>query len=715
MIQTEMEAFTSQINLKLLGSIVSFTVQTVNADITQKNAIRRRCIFSDFPADSDTIQRKYGFLYLGELLERYEERFGMTPQDRRAIALALGYTKDIAADGMFVGTQRTDFIQSVERNASGDIYLTGALYLLHEGQSDGMTYENRLKEWQYSKTEELLFAMSLFPDAEQALTIFKAQLSHLLGQGRTLPVLRNTNIFHRMMAMLFPLKKQLKSKNMTVVRALLALPVSFVREGSKPYGYLREYGYTPLEIAYANAMAVGSRCVPGGPSRVSLMMEKIVVALFRTVLAHEEALPVAVYKQLTKFYSAYSRFDIKYCGVNSLGAVLQDGTLIQTPETMVWFIGRESVYHPAVGCFDIMDQKWDVLAAKLEPDTYQALFEQSLSESMDTGELQCRIDRYNELTGENYLDCYNTDHPGSCFSLLVKAGIIDLWTAFQNSVAPDGTVVTYAMLRRIEHYVEGIRTVQAFRFLGQFLPKYGFSGLEQYIGLCNRGFNGDLWRNKGYYAGEISLTLSRDFLRDDPDGLLLMLHWAEEYFFTQEPEQYLLFVLALLENKDAASLLSMEDRRGLYELVIGLKEIPDYTVRELKRLYQTPEEQKMEQEAKEAAEVENKRLKHLELIRSIETDYADTKDGTVKSVLKFLDRHSYYGERSKISARVAYEGLEPLLLGKDYVLDRNEADCFLRTCGKLISLDIMDWAEIQSCIMKIKEVVPNASDCDSAA
>lgn len=219
----------------------------------------------------------------------------------------------------------------------------------------------------------------------------------------------------------------------------------------------------------------------------------------------------------------------------------------------------------------------------------------------------------------------------------------------------------------------------------------------------------------GIHAGEISLTLSRDFLADDPDGLLLMLHWVEEYFFTQEPERYLLFVLALLENEKAAALLSMEDRRGLYELVIGQKEIPDYTVRELKRLYQTPEEQKMEQEAREAAQAEKKRQEHLELIRSIETDYTDTEDGTVKSVQKFLDRHRYYGERSEIAVRVAHKGLEPLLRGKDYMLDRNEADCFLRICGKLVSLDIMDWTEVQSYIMKIKEVVPNATDCDSAA
>lgn len=706
MIQTEMKAFEDQINLKLLGSIVSFVAQTASATVTQKNAIRRRCIFSSVPADSSAMQQEYGFLYLGELLERYEERFGMTPQDRRAIALALSYTKDIATDGMFVGSQRTDFIQSVEKTASGDIYLTGALYLLHEGQRDGLTYENQLKEWQFTQTEELLFAMSLFPNAEQALALFKPQLSHLLGQGRTLPVLGNTAIFQWMIAMLFPLKKQLKSKNMTVIRALLALPVSFVRESGKPYGYLLGSGYTPLEITYANVLAVESQCVPGGPGRASLTMEKIVVALFRKVMSNEEALPTSVYEQLTRLYSAYSRFEIKCYGVNRLSDVLNGGDRIREPETMAWFIGCESVYHPAVGGFNIMETKWDSLATKLEPSVYQTLFEQSLYESMGTTELQCRIDRYNELTQGNYLDYYSTDHAGGCFSLLVRAGIIDLWAAFQNSIGPDGTVTAPAMCRRIGEYVNGIQTIQAFRFFGQFLPQYGFDGVNQYLDPYRRGFKGSLWARNNNWTGEITLTISRDFLKDDANGLLTMLHWAEEYFFTHAPEQYMFFVLALLANKDAAVLLSQEDRRRLYELVICQTGIPGYTVEKLKQLYQTPEERQAEQSAREAAEVEQKRQNHLELIQCIEDDYADTQDGTVQSVQKFLDHHRYRKGQREIAACVVRRELEPLLQGKSYLLDRKEAACFLDICGWMLGLGMMEWAEIQSYIISHQPLPP---------
>lgn len=161
------------------------------ANYTQTAELRKLCIFplSANSSTDDAMQRDYGFLYLGELLERYEERFGMTLPDRRAIALALGYTKDIVTPEMFVGSQRGDFIQSVRRNAENDVYLTGALYLIHGGESSAVVIENHLKEWAYTRTEELIFAMSLFPDPEQALSQFSDQLITLLGKGRTFPYL----------------------------------------------------------------------------------------------------------------------------------------------------------------------------------------------------------------------------------------------------------------------------------------------------------------------------------------------------------------------------------------------------------------------------------------------------------------------------------------------------------------------------------------------
>ena len=712
MIQTELNAFEGQINLKLLGSIVSFVTRTANTTQAERAEMRRRCIFSDFPADSGAMQREYGFLYLGELLERYEERFGMTLQDRRAIALALGYTRAIAAPEMFIGSQKADFIQAVRRCAEHDIYLTGALYLIHEGQSSAQAIERRLKEWKYAQTEELIFAMSLFPDAEQAFTNFSGLLVRLLGEGRTIPVLGNADIFKWAIATLFPLKKRMKARRMDLLRALLSLPVSFVKEGSKHYGWLQDYGYTPIEIAYANAAALCSGCVPGGPVRGSITAEKLIVSLFRTVLSHDQPLPDEVYRQLTQIYGTYAKFDIKCHGEYRLADTLKGGLLIQTPETMSWFIGCSGeALHPATGSFDIMNPKWDPLAGSLAPEPYRQLFEDCLTEDLNAGQIRERLDRYRALTQRDYLDCYSTDGSGRKFDLLVKAGVIDLWAAFQDCLAEDRTVSKPVLARYIGNYCHGIKTIHAFEFFKRFLPQYGYQGMTAYLNRYRSGFEGELWERKGY-GDKVTLSLQRDFLSDDPEGQRLMLHWANEFFFTVEPQWYLSFVLEVLTRKELAALLSPEDQRGIFDVVIAQSELSACDAGRLKQRYLTPEEQQAEQAAKEAAEAEKKRQGHLKMVQDVEAYYTGSNDGTFEFAVKFLIRYRYDGDKESISQRVLRDGLEQLLHGNGYVLVREEADRFLVVCRELLRTGTLGWAEFQSHIMSIKEVMNDGPDGD---
>lgn len=133
---TDIKVFDGIVNTSLLNEIVAFVLDTAGADYAQRKELESRCIFYDKDASGDALQEKYGFLYLGELLERYEERFGMPAPDLRAIALALGYTSDLLTDGMFVGTQRVNFLRQLQGHRDGDIYVEGALRLL-EGSTAG--------------------------------------------------------------------------------------------------------------------------------------------------------------------------------------------------------------------------------------------------------------------------------------------------------------------------------------------------------------------------------------------------------------------------------------------------------------------------------------------------------------------------------------------------------------------------------------------------
>lgn len=530
MFENNMGAYKEQVNLKLLDVIVSFVADAAKANRLRETELQDRCIFPLLFSQtaSSAMQKEYGFLYLGELLERYEERFGMTIQDRRAIALALGYTSALTTPEMFVGNQRENFIQSVRRYADHDVYLTGALYLLQSGTSASAATEKQLKEWAYTKTEELIFAMSLFPDAEQAFAQFCGHLVNLLGKGRTLPVYGNTGIFNYSFAMLNPLKQQMKGKNMGILRALLALPVSFVKEESKPHDRLLENGYTPIEIAFLNTAALRSKCVPGGPGVNSLTSEKLVVSLFRAVMTCNSTLPDAVYEYLSKIYPQHETFAIKCYGERKLVDVLLDGLRIQTPETMAWFIHcTGKVLRPATGNFDILDHKWDSLAESLEPKFYLRLFENCLASHMNATQIKERMARYQDLTHRDYLDSYSKEGSGGQFALMVNTGIIDLWSAFQSCLTEDGGIRNSTLLQYISRYCAGINTIQAFAFMRRFMNLYGFKGRERYLNQYRYGFEHELWDEKSY-RGEITLNLQRDFLSGDPAQLLL-LHWVDEY------------------------------------------------------------------------------------------------------------------------------------------------------------------------------------------
>lgn len=184
----ERSVLEANINIPLLNAIIAFVLDTAKTAYAQKSQLQKRCILLYQDSCSDMFQETYGFLYLGELLERYEERFGMSIQDRRAIALALGYTEDILTAEMFVGNQLNAFLQNLLRYADGDIYLMSALYLLNEGQSGETAWLEQLYGYSYDKTEDILFVMSILQDFSLAFTHFKPQLLRLLGSARTMTV-----------------------------------------------------------------------------------------------------------------------------------------------------------------------------------------------------------------------------------------------------------------------------------------------------------------------------------------------------------------------------------------------------------------------------------------------------------------------------------------------------------------------------------------------
>lgn len=66
-----------KVNLTLFHEIVGFILETASATLEQTRDLANRCLLFNPVQQKPALQEKYGVLYLGELLERYEERFGM--------------------------------------------------------------------------------------------------------------------------------------------------------------------------------------------------------------------------------------------------------------------------------------------------------------------------------------------------------------------------------------------------------------------------------------------------------------------------------------------------------------------------------------------------------------------------------------------------------------------------------------------------------------
>lgn len=713
--QQEMNAYGEQINLQLFNDILGFVLDTSEVPGTKKTELCQSCILVIYTKEKNAFQERYGFLYLGEMLERYEERFGLCDADLRAIALALGFLKDILTDDMFVGKQRVNFLQLLRRRAGGDLYLTCALCLLSEGQAAAAQFQ-QLCERGYERTEELIFVLSIAPDFEAAFDRLKPQLLHLLGTGRTMPVLGNIWILNWLLTKLQPLLKMNRAKDMALFRTLCALPASFVKPGSKYYDFLLKSGYSQLEIIYANMLTVQYQTFPGALRQKSIVTEKIAVELFLTVLGSSEALPEVSYQQLSAVYKRYKTFEIKCYGEQKLLNAIFECAPIQNASTFVWFSTIAPAEYPAFQLFDVLDAKWDSLAVNMPGARYLDAFEKHLSDTMSAEEIRLRIARYELLSGKDYLSEYWINNCGGRFHLLVKKGVIDLWNAFQESLSSDGVIIRSGMLYRIESYVRGLPTVEAYQFCERFLSKYGFDGWRTYFGNLDRLIDSLIQRS---YRGNgntatIRLNLKQGHL--DNEMRRSVIYWLGEYFFTEEPQQYLPFIVGILADSDNEALFSADELKALFELVIGDSDLTGNASFDLKKRFWTPEEQEAEHEKKLAAEREKKEQAQRAFEARVLSEYRAASDGSIQSIMDTLDNQAKYRrDVAKVLYPAALVDARKYLAKTGCLLDCNSAKALLNLLSTLVNASVLSFSEAQEMIIMVKEVLLNECDTIEAA
>ena len=169
--------YQNAIDLTLYHAFAELVVETSQDDKarTTYRQIRAEQIWQP-ESDTSTYFEQYGLRYPGEVLERFEEKLGNNLRTFRALALALGYTRSIQSENMFVGSQYRNFIQQLRNRAQKDVYLSGALYLLETDSLRRRSMLDELASSVYARTEEALFVLSLFDDREKGYHALHEQL-----------------------------------------------------------------------------------------------------------------------------------------------------------------------------------------------------------------------------------------------------------------------------------------------------------------------------------------------------------------------------------------------------------------------------------------------------------------------------------------------------------------------------------------------------------
>lgn len=306
----ENEALEKKVNIELCNKLINYIIKISDNDYrsTLKN-ISDKCIWFKSLNNVD-MQKDFQVKYLGELLERYEEKIGDNINDIRAIALALGFTTESITNNMIVGNQLVNFITKINTMAKDDFYLQGALYLYNNKKNE--QYKTNLLKNHYLETEDLIFVLSLFDDIEKIYTLLRDQIIELLGKKRTIGVINNIKLYSWFINRFYSIIKKDRKKDAAVLKSLLILPTQLIKSNNSNYTILISNNYKEEEILYLNYGFLYYSLIPKTVRMGnSITEERIAINLCKTLLDSEYSCEESLYKLIDSILKKYEHLDIK--------------------------------------------------------------------------------------------------------------------------------------------------------------------------------------------------------------------------------------------------------------------------------------------------------------------------------------------------------------------------------------------------------------------
>lgn len=689
-------AWREALNLDLLNAAAHLVTSAVMSSSATETLRRLRAQRWYARTEATDFFAPTGIRYMGELLERFQEKFGEEPAHYRAVALALAFTLPCAEDSMFVGNQRRTFMKRLRKDAEKDLYLLCALYLLEPEKQKEIV--EKIVSQKHMDAAALIFALTILP--ADTFPRLRSQLIHLLGPARTLPVIGNSGLFAELLTQGYADIRACRTREIAPFKALQALTSGYVRSESRQDTVLRANGYSRFEVCYLNAALIGER-IPGHDLDAdSIPAEKLAVEFVLSTLNSPDSQPDTVMDFIARLLTKYRRFEIKIEGHQGLWDAIKDHLQPECPETLAWMVSQ--IHEGFPYRFDVLSAKWDTLPG-LVGDKYHELFRMQL-ETADAGDserIRKMLERYNLLTGKTYTDMFNTytweERP--VFDVLVNAGVITLseyFTAHQDDTGNDSS--RYTCMHYISEYAEKVQTRLAFEFWQWFFSRFTVRDYARFFGRTS--FDTELIRCESYSYGRsffFRLNVKRDFLT--PSEQRRLYEWAEESFFSFHPDRYASLLASMLQDDWVRQIYTAEELRCTFEALQTME--PSVVSEHLKSLYFTEEEKQQEARRKELKRkqdrlAENERTRN-EWMTRIEQEF----DNSLASAYKLF-------ERAWRDKKLVGDLLYPKVMGRieacKYQLGRPDTIALIHLCALFLQHENANLETIQQIITRIEEV-----------
>ena len=600
------------------------------------------------------MEEAYGLHYPGEVLERLKEKTELTLPKVRALSLALGQTKDLQEDGMFVGTQFPGFCQKAFRSeGQADCYLLAAKYLLEE-KDKKHAYEEFLK-YPWEKIEEMLFALSVLPEDDVLWEQIKARLNNCLGAQRQLNVYEDGELYLWISLHCAGRFQGYRKKDLDTLKYLVRLSGEVARSGSTLQKKILGAGYTLAETMFLNGFLVRES---GRIAYDSITAERLAVDICKFFFSAEEVYPECAYELCGRFIRRHDRFAIKLEGTEGILKYLKNIIQIKNSRSyQCLYAYREKIYsdyaEETMFYIDLTDPRWDSLYAWMEKDEFDRHVTQTIYGKPYTDtELGVYLQRYEALTGNGYESSFWRRRKDAAreraFSRLTDAGYVDpvhLTKSYVQELTErkEGTEEKWKyMFSYLREYMTGINSLEAFQMMSLIMEAMGSldPGTLPMAEILLNSFTIKNWGGSGRNFEDMSFL--RPFLTAEEHDA--MFSWLEQSVFQSIPEEYVYFLVNILE--DPVTLLWMKEEEAKEICFRILPLVRDDIQNRLQKRFMTAEDyERMEQakqERRRRADIMEKEKKVQRLKRAFTRQIAEnTSKCQFQPVFDFLEKSRY--------------------------------------------------------------------------